>query len=161
MIHRELTKRFTRRKVLQHSATTGGALAAAGLLATKEVRGSTTWTPDPSFYPSAEMAMAAPREHLAYVAHINPTGDGRPTPSPSLDLDPSSATYGHSSSAGSTCPYAGDELHHFGWNACSSALCPYAAAPARGAALPDRAGPAARRASTSSTPSPTRARRSS
>jgi selenium-binding protein 1 len=26
-------------------------------------------------------------------------------------------------------PYAGDELHHFGWNACSSALCPYAPHP--------------------------------
>jgi selenium-binding protein 1 len=26
-------------------------------------------------------------------------------------------------------PNAGDELHHFGWNACSSALCPYAAHP--------------------------------
>jgi methanethiol oxidase len=26
-------------------------------------------------------------------------------------------------------PHAGDELHHFGWNACSSALCPYAPHP--------------------------------
>ena len=26
-------------------------------------------------------------------------------------------------------PYAGDELHHFGWNACSSALCPTAPHP--------------------------------
>jgi selenium-binding protein 1 len=26
-------------------------------------------------------------------------------------------------------PEAGDELHHFGWNACSSALCPYAPHP--------------------------------
>jgi methanethiol oxidase len=26
-------------------------------------------------------------------------------------------------------PYTGDELHHFGWNACSSALCPYAPHP--------------------------------
>jgi methanethiol oxidase len=26
-------------------------------------------------------------------------------------------------------PRAGDELHHFGWNACSSALCPYAPHP--------------------------------
>jgi selenium-binding protein 1 len=26
-------------------------------------------------------------------------------------------------------PYVGDELHHFGWNACSSALCPYAPHP--------------------------------
>ncbi len=26
-------------------------------------------------------------------------------------------------------PNAGDELHHFGWNACSAALCPYAPHP--------------------------------
>jgi len=26
-------------------------------------------------------------------------------------------------------PYLGYELHHFGWNACSSALCPYALLP--------------------------------
>src|SRR5690606_16195612 len=26
-------------------------------------------------------------------------------------------------------PYVGDELHHFGWNACSSALCPAAPHP--------------------------------
>jgi len=26
-------------------------------------------------------------------------------------------------------PHAGDELHHFGWNACSAALCPYAPHP--------------------------------
>ena len=28
-----------------------------------------------------------------------------------------------------TCPIAGDELHHFGWNACSSCLCPYSPHP--------------------------------
>src|SRR4029450_7267160 len=26
-------------------------------------------------------------------------------------------------------PHTGDELHHFGWNACSSCLCPYAPHP--------------------------------
>ena len=26
-------------------------------------------------------------------------------------------------------PHPGDELHHFGWNACSSCLCPYAPHP--------------------------------
>ena len=29
---------------------------------------ATTWTPDPTFYPSPKMAMTAPREELAYVA---------------------------------------------------------------------------------------------
>jgi 56kDa selenium binding protein (SBP56) len=45
-----------------------------------------------------------------------------------VDVDPSSAGYGRV--VGWTdLPYTGDELHHFGWNACSSALCPTAAHP--------------------------------
>ena len=54
-------------------------------------------------------------------------------------------------------PYLGDELHHFGWNACSSALCPTAPHPhveRRYLVVPGlRSSPA----STSSTPSRTRA----
>ena len=39
-----------------------------------------------------------------------------------LDCDPFSSTY--SGVVGwSELPTAGNELHHFGWNACSSALC--------------------------------------
>ena len=45
-----------------------------------------------------------------------------------LDTDPASADYG--TVVGWTdLPHTGDELHHFGWNACSSALCPYAPHP--------------------------------
>jgi methanethiol oxidase len=33
----------------------------------------TTWTPDPTFYPSPRMAMKAPAETLAYVAAFDPT----------------------------------------------------------------------------------------
>ncbi len=40
-----------------------------------------------------------------------------------LDLDPQSAAYGQVVGR-LDLPYAGDELHHFGWNACSAALCP-------------------------------------
>jgi methanethiol oxidase len=40
-----------------------------------------------------------------------------------VDTDPASASY--ASVVGFTeLPHTGDELHHFGWNACSSALCP-------------------------------------
>ena len=43
-------------------------------------------------------------------------------------MDPTSASYGRV--VGWTdLPYTGDELHHFGWNACSSALCPNAPHP--------------------------------
>ena len=45
-----------------------------------------------------------------------------------VDVDPKSPTY--SQRVGQvTLPNKGDELHHFGWNACSSALCPYAPHP--------------------------------
>ncbi len=86
------------------------------------------WKPDPTFYPSPKMAMKAPREKLAYVAGLNPDGDQRPDALLVVDVDPSSSTYGQR--VGQVAmPNVGDELHHFGWNACSSALCPYAPHP--------------------------------
>ena len=85
-------------------------------------------TPDPTFYPSPRLAMQAKPETLAYVAMINPTGKGRPDAIGVLDVDPASSGYGRL--VGQTdMPQAGDELHHFGWNACSSCLCPYAPHP--------------------------------
>jgi selenium-binding protein 1 len=82
-----------------------------------------TWTPDPTFYPSAKSAMEAPKEELAYVAVVNPDGNGRPDALAVLDVNAQSPGYGQV--VGRTdFPYVGDELHHFGWNACSSALCP-------------------------------------
>ena len=85
-------------------------------------------TPDPTFYPSPRMAMQAPAERLAYVVYFNPTTDGRPDGMAVVDVDPASSSYGRI--VGKVeMPNAGDELHHFGWNACSSALCPYAPHP--------------------------------
>jgi selenium-binding protein 1 len=85
--------------------------------------------PDPSFYPSPRAAAQAPVETLAYVAVVNPTPeDGRPDALRVIDVDASSATYGQDV-GGVALPNAGDELHHFGWNACSSALCPAAPHP--------------------------------
>jgi methanethiol oxidase len=92
------------------------------------------WRPDPSFYPSPRMAMQAPREKLAYVAILNPeaalngNGDGRPDALAVFDVDQDSETYGQVVGR-VDMPNVGDELHHFGWNACSSALCPYAPHP--------------------------------
>jgi selenium-binding protein 1 len=86
------------------------------------------WKADPTFYPSPKLAAQAPHEKLAYVAAVNPRGSGKPDALIVVDVDPESKTYGQI--AGRTdMPKAGDELHHFGWNACSSALCPYAAHP--------------------------------
>jgi len=87
------------------------------------------WKPDQSFYPSPRMAMQGPREKLAYVAAFNPEPrNGRHDAMCVLDLDPASPTYAQI--VGRTeMPGVGDELHHFGWNACSAALCPYAPHP--------------------------------
>jgi methanethiol oxidase len=87
-----------------------------------------TLMPDPTFYPSPKMAMQAPKEKLAYVAVLNPNGDGRPDALAVLDVDPDSSAYGRAIGR-VEMPNAGDELHHFGWNACSAALCPYAPHP--------------------------------
>ena len=86
------------------------------------------WKPDPTFYPSPRLAMKAPPEQLAYVAAFNPNKDGRPDAMIVVDVAPGSSSYGQM--VGKVeMPKAGDELHHFGWNACSSALCPYAPHP--------------------------------
>jgi selenium-binding protein 1 len=83
--------------------------------------------PDPTFYPSPRQAMKAPAETLAYVVAFDPTGR-TPDAMTVVDLDPESGSYGEI--VGQTdMPNAGDELHHFGWNACSSCLCPNAPHP--------------------------------
>ena len=83
-------------------------------------------TPDPTFYPSARLAIQAPPERLGYVAVLNT--NGQPDAMSVVDLDPESPTY--SSIVNSLeMPNVGDELHHFGWNACSASLCPYAPHP--------------------------------
>src|SRR3712207_6101763 len=82
-----------------------------------------TWRPDPSFYPSPRLAMQAPRETYAYVACPAEAGGDRPDALGVLDLQQGSPTYGEMTGY-VDMPNVGDELHHFGWNACSAALCP-------------------------------------
>jgi selenium-binding protein 1 len=83
---------------------------------------------DPTFYPSPQLAMQAPREGLAYVAALSANGGNTPDALVVVDVDSKSKTYGQIVGR-VDMPNVGDELHHFGWNACSSALCPYAAHP--------------------------------
>jgi selenium-binding protein 1 len=86
--------------------------------------------PDPTFHASPGEAAAAPPETLGYVVTLNTgtNGDRAPDALSVLDLDPASSTYGQLVGR-LDMPNVGDELHHFGWNACSSALCPWAAHP--------------------------------
>jgi methanethiol oxidase len=84
--------------------------------------------PDPTFYPSPTLAGEAPAEKLAYVALLATGGDGRTDALGVVDTDPASADYGQLVGR-LDFPNGGNELHHFGWNACSSHLCGYAPNP--------------------------------
>jgi selenium-binding protein 1 len=88
---------------------------------------ATLLRPDPTFYPSPRQAVGAPAETLAYVVAFDPEAR-TPDALLTVDVDPASSTYGQVVSR-LEMPNRGDELHHFGWNACSSALCPYAPHP--------------------------------
>jgi len=71
-------------------------------------------------YASVQDAMRAPRETLAFVPAIY-VGTGRDQPDylATIDVDPQSPLYGQVVHRLSM-PQVGDELHHFGWNMCSS-----------------------------------------
>ena len=88
--------------------------------------------PDPSFYPSPSLAAEAAPEHLAYVALLTTESNGKSNGKTDalgvVDTDPKSKEYGRLVGK-LDFPQGGNELHHFGWNACSSHLCGYAPNP--------------------------------
>src|SRR5688572_12998973 len=88
--------------------------------------------PDRTFYPSAALAAEAPAEKLAYVALLAAASNGKSNGHTDaigvVDVDPASPEYGQLVGR-VDFPQGGNELHHFGWNACSSHLCGYAPNP--------------------------------
>src|SRR4249920_350640 len=74
-----------------------------------------------SFHASPKEALSAPREELLYVACLHEgTGVEAPDYLAVVDANPESDTYStviHET----PMPNVGDELHHYGWNRCSSA----------------------------------------
>ncbi len=71
-------------------------------------------------YASPAEAMKSPREPLAYVvATYSGTDVRQPDYLATIDLDPASRSYSQVIHR-LPMPQVGDELHHFGWNACSS-----------------------------------------
>lgn len=71
-------------------------------------------------YASPMEAMKAPREKVAFVTcTYNGTNRDSSDYLAVVDVDPSSSTYGQVLER-VFMPTPGDELHHFGWNACSS-----------------------------------------
>jgi selenium-binding protein 1 len=81
--------------------------------------------PDPTFYPSPGLAMRAAPERIAYLALLNVGGNGKRDAMGVINVDPRSPAYGQL--VGQVdFPNGDNELHHFGWNACSACLCPQA-----------------------------------
>ena len=81
-----------------------------------------TIRPDPIFHATAKLAMEAPAERYAYCLMLSPDFS-RPDGLAVVDVDPKSSSYSkivHTV----VMPNKGDEFHHFGWNACPSALSP-------------------------------------
>ena len=72
-------------------------------------------------YASPQEAMEAPREDIVYVAGLyEGTGEERPDFLAVVDVNPSSDTYSQIIHT-TDMPNVGDELHHYGWQICSSA----------------------------------------
>lgn len=71
-------------------------------------------------YATPLAAMSGPPEKLIYVTALY-SGTGREQPDylATVDVDPNSPTYS-SVIHRLKMPYIGDELHHTGWNSCSS-----------------------------------------
>src|SRR5215475_9100310 len=88
----------------------------------KQERTTMTMRPDPTFHASPKLAMEAPPEKFAYALLLSPDFS-KPDALAIIDTKPSSPTFSQIVHT-VTMPYKGDEFHHFGWNACSSALSP-------------------------------------
>jgi methanethiol oxidase len=85
--------------------------------------GMTSFFPDPTFYPSPKIAMQSPKEMFAYVAILQEMGSDKPDAIVKVDVNSGKVV------DRVDMEHVGDELHHYGWNACSSSLCPYAPHP--------------------------------
>ena len=78
--------------------------------------------PDPTFHASPKLAMEAPPENFVYTLLLSPDFS-KPDALAVIDVKPGSPKFSQIVHT-VTMPYKGDEFHHFGWNACSSALSP-------------------------------------
>src|SRR5207245_10824755 len=79
--------------------------------------------PAPTLYRSSCMAMKAAPDHIAYVSLLNVGKNGKRDAIGVIDVDQQSPTFGQV--VGQVdLPRNDNELHHFGWNACSACLCP-------------------------------------
>ena len=110
-----------RREFLTTSAAAAGAaLVSSSLSRAAEHAGHAAGQTDGRIYESPAEAIASPREELAYVVGVYAgTEVKKPDYLATIDLDPASKTYSQVVHR-LPMPNVGDELHHFGWNACGS-----------------------------------------
>jgi selenium-binding protein 1 len=100
-------------------------LASVAAAACPAVLGTRTWSAgqgvdEARTFASPAEARKSPRETLAYVVAVHAgTGVRKPDYLATIDVDPKSETYSRVVHR-LTMPNVGDELHHFGWNACAS-----------------------------------------
>ena len=107
-----------KRREFLAATTLGGAavLAKSGLLGQEHAAAQAGGR----IYATPAEAMASPREELAYVVGTYAgTKVQQPDFLATVDLNPVSRTYGQIVHR-LPMPSIGDELHHFGWNACGS-----------------------------------------
>jgi selenium-binding protein 1 len=110
-----------RREFLSASAAaTAAAFANSSRLGAADHAGHAAGQAGERTYESPAAAMASPREELAYVVGVyTGTKTSQPDFLATIDLDPASKTYSQVIHR-LPMPNVGDELHHFGWNACGS-----------------------------------------
>ena len=97
-----------------------GSMAAGGAVALVAGRSCAHETGEGRTFATPEEATKSPAEKLAYVTCVYAgTGVKEPDYLATIDLDPASKTYSQVIHRLSM-PKVGDELHHFGWNACAS-----------------------------------------
>jgi selenium-binding protein 1 len=102
------------------SAVAGGSMALArGAAGDEGAAGKGAPEKGRTFATPAD-AGKSPRETIGYVTCVSAGGGpARPDYLATIDLDPASKTYSKVIHR-LPMPKAGDELHHFGWNACAS-----------------------------------------
>ena len=97
-----------------------GSMAAGGAVALAAGHSCAHETGEGRTFATPEEAIKSPPEKLAYVTCVYAgTGVKEPDYLATIDLDPASKTYSQVIHRLSM-PKVGDELHHFGWNACAS-----------------------------------------
>lgn len=99
---------------------TTAAVVTSGVLSADRFARSDDGDATCTKYASPQEAIKAPREKDLFVTALRVGIEGgRNDYLATVDVDPASPTYSTVVSR-LAMPHAGDELHHFGWNACSS-----------------------------------------